>query len=471
MLLAPALLAALLPAAPADGVESTLQRPTLKGARTALCVLDVASGQRLHAVRADEPMAPASNLKLVTTAAALSLLGAEHDFATRLQAVAAPDAQGRLAGDLVVVGGADPCLRADLLGHEGVDDPASLLADLLQAQGVRSIAGRLVLDDGLLDREWLCPDWKAGDIASDYAAPIGALSLHGNCLELRLVGAGPSAELLTLAEGYRVRNQLERASSSRAFEAGALRPDAQGTLVVRGSIGRAVDTTIRVPVVDPTELFGRCLLAQLRQRGLAPEGGLLVEAGAGARAPHALGRLQSPLVNAVLLANKESDNGLADHLFKYLGATHGGSGSFAGGERAVREWLAREVLTPVDGVVLRDGSGLSSRDRVSARLLADVLRHMALRGDAAGAAFVRSLPVAGLDGSLAKRMEDKALRGAVRAKTGYIAGVSCLSGYARTAGGRLLAFSVLINGFDPRQTNQAMKDIQDDLCRALVAAH
>lgn len=469
--LLPALLALLPSPAPADGVESTLQRTALKGARTALCVVDVESGQRLHAVRADEPLAPASNLKLVTTAAALSLLGAGHDFATRLQATAAPDAQGRVAGDVVVVGGADPCLRADLLSHEGVDDPAALLADLLEVHGVRSVSGRLVLDDGLLDREWLCPDWKAGDIASDYAAPIGALSLHGNCLELRLAGAGPSATLLTVAEGYGVRNQLAPARSARAFEAGALRPDAAGTVVVRGDIGRAVDTVIRVPVVDPTELFGRCLLAHLQRRGIAVDGGLAVEAGAAARAPHALGRLQTPLVNAVLLANKESDNGLADHLFKYLGAREGGSGSFAGGERAVLGWLARDVATPVEGVVLRDGSGLSARNRVTARLVTDVLRHMARRGDAEGAAFLRSLPVAGTDGSLSSRMEDAGLKGAVRAKTGYIAGVSCLSGYARTAGGRLLAFSVLINGFDPRQTNQAMKDIQDDLCRALVAAH
>jgi D-alanyl-D-alanine carboxypeptidase/D-alanyl-D-alanine-endopeptidase (penicillin-binding protein 4) len=120
-------------------------------------------------------------------------------------------------------------------------------------------------------------------------------------------------------------------------------------------------------------------------------------------------------------------------------------------------------------VVLRDGSGLSRHNRISARLMTDVLRHMARRGDAAGAAFLRSLPVSGSDGSLKQRLEEDGLRGTVRAKTGYIAGVSCLSGYVHTAGGRVLAFAVLINGFDPRQTNQAMKDIQDDVCRALVA--
>jgi PBP4 family serine-type D-alanyl-D-alanine carboxypeptidase len=470
-LLAVLLSCLLLPRVPADGVQQQFQRSELAGARLAVCVVDVETGERLYAQRLDEPMAPASNLKILTTAAALSLLGAEHAFATRLLAAAAPDAEGVVAGDVVVLGGADPCLREDLLAHEGVDDPAELLADLLEAAGVRRIEGRLVLDDGLLDRQWLHPDWKDGDIGNDYAAPVGALSLHGNCLTLLVEGAGARASLAMLVEGLRVRNELQPAASPLAYEVGALRPDAEGVVRVQGRIGREVEAqAVRVPVIDPATFFGQCLLAQLHRRGVLVRDGLLVEAGAAARAPHELGRLESPLVNAVLLANKESDNGLADHLFKYLGATRGGAGSFAGGEQAVLGFL-RQVGTPVQGVVLHDGSGLSARDRVTARLLTDVLRAMARRGDAAGAAFLRSLPVAGLDGSLRDRMQQEPLLGAVRAKTGYISGVSCLSGLARTEAGRTLAFSILINDFDPRFGNKQMKAIQDDICRALVTQH
>ena len=467
-LLAAVLPALLAPPVPADGVQQQLQRNELAGARLAVCVVDVDSGERLYAQRLDEPMAPASNMKLLTTAAALSLLGADHSFTTRLLATAEADGQGVLAGDVVVLGGADPCLRDDLLQHEGVLDPASLLADLLEARGLRRIDGRLVLDDGLLDRQWVHPDWKAGDIGNDYAAPIGALSLHGNCLTLEVEGRGPSAALATLVEGFRVRDELTAGPSARTYEVGALRPDPAGVVRVQGRIGRGIEReVVRVPVMDPAEFFGQCLLAHLHQRGIVVRDGLLVEAGAAARAPHALGQLESPLVNAVLLANKESDNGLADHLFKYLGATVGGGGSFAGGEQAVLGFL-RGVGTPVDGVVLHDGSGLSASDRVTARVLTDVLRGMAQRDDAAGAAFLRSLPVSGVDGSLRDRMQDERLAGAVRAKTGYISGVSCLSGLAHTESGRTLAFSILINDFDPKFGNRQMKAIQDDICRALV---
>src|SRR5262245_11914255 len=236
-LLALLLACLLLPRPLADGVEQQLHRGELKGARLAVCVVDVDSGERLYARDIDAPMAPASNMKVVTTAAALSTLGADHAFTTRLLAADAPDARGVLAGDLVVLGGADPCLREDLLAREGVDDPAALLADLVEAAGIRRVEGRLLVDDGLLDRQWLNPDWKGGDIGSDYAAPIGALSIHGNCLLLDVHGGPPGARLQTLTGGFRVVDELQAASAPRTYEVAAFRPDDQGVVRVRGHIG------------------------------------------------------------------------------------------------------------------------------------------------------------------------------------------------------------------------------------------
>jgi D-alanyl-D-alanine carboxypeptidase/D-alanyl-D-alanine-endopeptidase (penicillin-binding protein 4) len=454
---------------PPGGLDQPLQRGELRGANVAVCVVDVESGQRLFSREPDAPMAPASNLKLVTTAAALSLLGADHDFSTQLRATATPDEAGTLHGDLVLVGGGDPCLREGLFSDTQGRDPVKVLADFVVAAGIKRVEGRLLLDDGLFDREWLNPDWKAGDIGNDYAAPVSALSVHGNCLALEVQGRGATARLLTLAEGYRVRDELTGSPKANTYDVGALRPDAEGVVRVQGRIGAAVPPQlVRVPVIDPAALFGACLLAQLRAAGLEVTGGAQLQEGAGAAAPQLLGALASPLVNAVLLANKESDNNLADHLFKYLGARRGGEGSFSGGERAVKDWLKNSVGAATEAVVLRDGSGLSARDRITARLMTDVLVAMARRGDAAGQAFLRSLPVAGLDGSLRDRMREPPVLGAVRAKTGYIANVSTLSGYVRTESGRTLAFSVLINGFDPKFGNKLMKTIQDDFCRALA---
>jgi len=455
-----------------ERIEAVLARGELKGARVAVSVVDVEQGQSLYARNVDVPLAPASNMKLLTTAAAASLLGPAHLFRTRVLAAAPPDAEGHVEGDLVVQGGGDPCLRADAAPAGQAADGAAALVELLQRAGVRRVGGRLVLDDGLLDRAWVHPDWTPGDIANSYAAPIGALSIHGNCLKLAIDGGTrPQARLATLAATYRVRNELKPADKSNEFAVGAIRPDESGVVRVTGQVGRAVGTReIDVPVVDPAELFARCLLWQLDARELKVAGSVAVEAGAAAAlaAPVELACVETPLGNALIMANKESDNSIADHLFKVLGASVGGEGSFEGGGRAVAGFLEQQVGTPMGELVLRDGSGLSHRNRVTARAMTATLATMARAEPAVRDAFLRSLPVSGADGSLDERLREAPYAGSVRAKTGYISGVSCLSGYARTRGGRTLAFSILINDYGPRQTNQQMKSIQDDVCRALV---
>jgi hypothetical protein len=267
-------------------------------------------------------MAPASNMKLVTTAAALSLLGAEHAFTTRLLAADAPDAQGTLAGDLVVLGGADPCLREDLLAREGVDDPAGLLADLLEAAGVRRIEGRLVLDDGLLDRQWLNPDWKGGDIGSDYAAPIGALSIHGNCLQLRCRAAARAPPRWRTGAGLSRCSTSCRPPARRAPTRWARCGPTRRRGASRAASARPVTPQIvRVPVVDPAASSASASWRSWRsahRRARRHD-----RAGCRGACRMSWPASESPLVNAVLIACKESDNGMADHIFKYLGALRG----------------------------------------------------------------------------------------------------------------------------------------------------
>jgi D-alanyl-D-alanine carboxypeptidase/D-alanyl-D-alanine-endopeptidase (penicillin-binding protein 4) len=455
-----------------DRIDQLLARKELSGARVAVSVVDLDSGEAVYARAIDEPLAPASNMKLITTAAAVTLLGPEYSFETRLLAESRPDDDGRLPGDLLVVGGADPCLRAELMSGQGVEDPAALLADMLAAAGVRSIGGGLLLDDGLLDQRWVHEDWGPEDLMAAYAAPIGALSIHGNCLQVAVDGGSrPTARILTLAGGYRVRADLRVADKSNTFSVGQQRPDAEGVVRISGRVGRAVGRRpLQVPVVDPTEFFGRCLYEQLALRGIDVEEGVHRATGVAQSRPGAvvIGLLETPLDNALVLANKESDNSIADHLFKLLGARVGGEGSFEGGERAVKAFLDKHVRTSVEEVVLRDGSGISPRNRLTARVVADTLVVLGRAEPAVRDRFLRTLPVSGLDGSLSERMSELPYRGAVRAKTGYIGGVSTLSGYARTRSGRTLAFSILINGFKSQYSNRQMKAIQDDICRALV---
>ena len=473
MLAAALLQAVLLPAV--DSVDQVLGRKVLRGARVSVAVADAETGERLLSRQIDVPMIPASNLKLLTTATAVARLGADYHFVTRLLGERLPDGDGTLPGDLVLVGGGDPCLRADALAHQGVDDPVALLGGLLRERGVERVDGALVLDDGFLDREWVSPHWEAGDLGKTYGAPVSALSVHGNLLTVGVDGTGggarPTVSILTVTEGYDLRNEVKWSGEPRTFVVGATRPDDAGVLRVSGRMSRGLSRReLQVPVRDGALLFGRCLLATLAREGVSVRKGLAREAGAARLRPRAveLARLESPLSLAVLLANKESDNSISDHLLKVVGAEVLEDGSFAGGARAVADFVSECSGRPAEGLAVTDGSGLGRTNRVTARQVTDVLVAMNATPGRERDLFLRSLPVAGLDGTLRERFVQPPYLGAVRAKSGYISGVSALSGYLQAASGRVLAFSILINDVPPTSSNRVMKDVQDDICRDLV---
>lgn len=457
-----------------DPLEGLLAKGPLAHCTVALLVADAGTGETLYERSADQPLTPASNMKLVTTAAAVSALGADFRFATRLLASAPPNDQGVLSGDLILVGSGDPCLRVDALAPEGIADPAGFFVDLLVSTGVRRIDGQLVLDDGLFDRQGLHPDWLAEDLGYSYAAPVSALSIAGNCLSVSVDGSGegarPGLSMDSLMEGYELRNELRWSSRTQQADVSISRPDDGGVVRIAGAMSRGLAArSYTVPVRDGALLFGRRMLAQLRARGVAVRGGLAREVGAGTR--HSgfveLVRFETPLSLAVMLANKESDNSISDHLFKSLGAYGEHRGSFAGGAAAALRFLRETAHTSVKGLVIQDGSGLADSNRLTARSIVETLVAMNTAAGPERRAFLSSLPVSGRDGSLSRRMLNPPSRGAVRAKTGHISGVSSLSGYAVSRSGRVLAFSFLANGLRPGE-NKAVKSVQDDVCLQLI---
>jgi len=467
------LLLMLAPQPTGSGLLTVLSRPELKGARVAVVVMDAETGRTLHELRPDEPLLPASNMKLLTTAAAVSGLGADFVFSTSLLAETEPGPDGVLPGDLIVVGSGDPSLRTDVLEPFGGQGPAALLAEIVAAAGVTDVQGCLRLDDSIFDREWVHPSWERDDLGRAYAAPVGALSLEGNCLHVvfdaRSRGESPWASLSAPVSGYALENEVHWSDKPGRYIVGALRPRVDGTVKLTGHISRGViGQPVAVPVRNATRLFGASLLGALRGRGIRVHGGICLD-GSGGAGEVELGRIETPLDRALFLANKDSDNTVTEHLFKAIGAQAEGQGSFASGARAMGHFLRSTVGVSTAGLVLADGSGLSRSNRVSARALAATLASMHASPQPERDLFLRSLSVAGLDGTLTKRLREAPYRGAVRAKSGYIGGVSSLSGLAWTRSGRVLAFSILINGYATKYRNQDMKRIQDDLCRELVS--
>lgn len=467
VLVASALIAA--PAAAIERLDLLLHQEVTRTARgipnLSVRVVELGDHQLDYTYRADAPMVPASNQKLLTTAAALSLLGPGYTFQTQVGIRGSVGPDGALAGDLAVRGAGDPTIS----GRENGDPyaPFRRWAAALRGRGVQRIAGDLYLEHGLFDGPFVHPDWPPEQQQWWYEAPVAALSFNDNCQLLRgWGGRRPGSfgilDLVPRLDVLRLQNRLR--TVRRGARWSVLRHPASRLVQVAGSVapaGPPLEVWVTVP--DPVAYFGEALRAALLEEGIE----VLGQTRPVERLPGPWWELvfthRTLLVSALEVTNKRSQNFYAESLFKLLGARLCGTGSWDAGARVVSDFLVRRVGVPRDQFQIADGSGLSRKDRVTARALTQVLEHMFHQRW--GVEFLRSLPYAGEpEASLHQRLTDPPYRGNVFAKTGTIGGVSALSGYAKGRSGRLYAFSILANG----SSAWAGRVAQDRLVELLV---
>ncbi|MBK9383943.1 MAG: D-alanyl-D-alanine carboxypeptidase/D-alanyl-D-alanine-endopeptidase [Planctomycetes bacterium] len=430
-----------------------------------LAIVDLKSGELLFEAAADRSFKPASTAKLLTTAAALELLGPEGRVETELRA-AGPIEGGELRGDLWAIGWGDSGLQTAFAGAD-IHARAEELAIALRAAGITKVTGKLVYDGREFDAERTHPEWPKSDLQYEWAAPVTALSVGGACVEIafdaeRKPVLGPPGIVAQLVD--RTSKQAKKPSWHAVWLEAQQAWELRGEIPARGEIApiRAVDP-------DPERTWARAMHEGLRRHGVAIDGGIApaVEA---APASAAIARSGTPLAEIVFHANKDSMNQPTGCLWKHLGARFGGGGSWNGGAKAVagvlETWGLSEKARAQFGIV--DGSGLSHANRASARLLVETLRAASQRPW--WPAFSVSLPRAGVDGTLSDRMREEIYRGRVRAKTGWIGGASALAGTVLTKGDRELAFAVLIEYDRKRQgaNRNTIKPAVDRLVRSMI---
>ena len=426
-------------------------------------VVDLASGTTVFEDGADRLLIPASNQKLMTTAAALHHLGAAYQFETPIlyQGILH---KGVLVGDLAVVAGGDPNLSA-----RHYDEQPILFrtwAERLAAQGLRRVTGRLFLVLDQFETTPIHPAWPTDQLDRCYEAPVTGLDYSDNCLVVRIwpgsaPGKPPFVEIEPADFFGPVRNQAVTAARGRTTLRIDYDPD-DGALAISGQIARG-SVERYVAVLEPARFFGHALGLALRHAGIIVDGEpeRIIELPSGIWRP--LGAHSSDLVTAIEVTNKHSHNFSAESLFKTLGSELCGSGSWSGGQRAVSDFLVDVVGWPAGAFRVSDGSGMSRENQTTARQLTTLLAFMVTHPESA--VFARSLPVSGEAGtSLEERLEEPPYAGNVLAKTGSLTGVSSLSGYAKGGSGHLYAFSILMNRASVWRSRQA----QDRIVATLV---
>jgi D-alanyl-D-alanine carboxypeptidase/D-alanyl-D-alanine-endopeptidase (penicillin-binding protein 4) len=416
-------------------------------------------GNDLYSLNAGKLMMPGSTMKIVTLAAAAELLGWDHQFETQVVSVAPVDG-GILRGDLVVIGGGDPTIS------ERSDTPGTLraIARRVREAGIMQIEGGVIGHDDLFD-EGYGDGWTLDNLPYGYAAGVSALEYNEGSVDL-VVRAGAAAgepvavEVRPEGSGMVVDNRLTTVAEAGAGRLTLKRLPGSSRVTIDGQIPAKTPPFVRTASVDnPTAFFVTAFRAALIAEGVAVSGDAIdiddfLSKPDLTAARVILSHQSAPLRQIAASMMRVSQNQYAETLLRTIG----------GREKAANVLKSWDVSA--DSYVMADGSGLSRYNYVSSDGLVRILQHMRA-AEEHSQPFAETLPVAGREGTLSRRLSGTAAEGRVRAKTGTVDNVRAIAGYVETAGGETLVFSIIANNFT---TPTSAIDAAADKALLLLAA-
>lgn len=443
-------------------IDRILAGASVRDLRAGVCVIDIGSGKPVYSLRADELFIPASNQKLLTTAAALDQLGADFRFITTFA----------LRGtDLLLFASGDPGLGDERIARKHnttIEAPFQAVVDAMKKAGVARV-DRLLADITVFDTTYFHSNWPPGQRDTWYQAEVAGLNFNDNCVDLRCApgpadGAPAVVEVVPQTRYVTIVNKTLTTTDAARHVVRFQRHGVSNAITASGNIKARSGDAYSVPITDPPAFalqalvdllarngiaVGKAQWQRLRQKDGSLPGGLTVLYAHSTTLPDLLWR-----------ANTFSQNFVAECLFKSLGAYDGGKdyptgvGAWTTGRAGVAAFLKRQKLAAPAKMVIDDGSGLSKSNLVSPALLAQLLVRMAAHKSAD--VWFDSLASGGAtSGTLRKRF--RALDGdeMVLAKTGTLANAVALSGYVHTKANQTFAFSILYDGFKPGENAKA----------------
>jgi D-alanyl-D-alanine carboxypeptidase/D-alanyl-D-alanine-endopeptidase (penicillin-binding protein 4) len=463
---------ALAQGAHAEQIDRLLEEAPFDRAHWGILVVDE-TGREIYSHNPDQLFIPASNTKLVVSAAASALLPPDFTAVTSVFATG-PVGGGVLDGDLLIYGRGDPtfsarCYGLDTLAVNACDSlwtKMDALAADIAAHGVRHVTGAIIGDGSYFDGQLVHPAWGSYDLNWWYAAPVGALGFNDNSLDVTyapgatldapvLVSLNPDLGFVRFENRTRTLAAGERRTIDFFREPGTVSIWAEGGVPLG-----ARERTEYFAVPDPNYFFAAALRSALGRHGVSvggPTGSTTDSMQYGVyRTTQPIAEVQSrPLPDLIFPILNSSQNWFAEMLVKTLGKQVQGKGSWSAGLEAERRFLTDSVGIDSTSFYLSDASGLSSGNLLTPRAFVRLLSYMRQHPHATG--FLRGLARSGQRGSLRRRFVETPLEGQVVAKTGSIAHVNTLSGYIERSDGTWLTFSVMANNHVARYSDVLAK--------------
>ena len=421
-------------------IDQALADPALAHGIQGVLIESLKDGRVLYEKNSDLVFIPASNMKLIVSAAALDLLGPKHRIPTSLYTSGELRPDGVLKGDVVLVGRGDPVFK-----HEHLQTMAAKVKEI----GIKAVEGDIIGDDTAFDDIRLGWGWDWDDEPYYYSAQVSGLNLNENVVDVwvrpgKKAGDPACVEIVPSTEYMTVRNECKTSEPGATKSLFVSRVRGRNVIRVTGTIPLDYKPEVAEEAITMEEpaLFTCQTFIEMLQREGVRVNGKPVRGKKPKGAEFVMVHYSPPMSEMLALLNKPSDNLIAECLLKTLGAQLKGKGSAAAGEQAELDFLEK-IGADLTAISITDGSGLSRHNFVSPKNLVTLLKYMYAHKHSK--VYLDSLPIAGVDGTLRRRMKGTAAEGNVRAKTGYISRVRSLSGFVTTKSGEPLVFSILMN--------------------------
>lgn len=451
-------------------MDDIFSDPAFSNAFWGVVIKSLDTGEFFYKRNANKLFVPASNLKLITTALGLQILGFDYQFKTEFYAKGNIDGS-ILNGDLIIKGYGDPTISARF--YDSTLHVFNMWADSLLEKGIDEIKGNIIGDDNVFDERGLGEGWAWDYESYWYSAPSGALSFNDNCIDISVFPtiSGESADITVVPETNYIllNNKVVTVSDDSSTSIDIYRERGTNIIYVYGTITESSqELKTYATVHNPTQYTAVVFKDVLESRGIKVKGYAIdyddVDYIKNGKPKELLFTHYSVTLDEIIkVINKNSQNFFAEQLLKVIGYENANFGSAKKGLEVLRETLRNLGMNP-DNMILVDGSGLSRLNMVTPSQIVTILDQM-YRSDLFPF-FYNSLPVAGMNGTLAFRMRKTRAQDNVRAKTGFLGSARSLSGYVHTGDNEPIAFCLIANNYT---VPSAMADrLQDYVCIRLA---
>lgn len=430
----------------------------LKNASWSVTARYLESRKEIVSLNSELSLAPASNMKLFTSSAALDILGEEHKFVTKIYYDGKIDDRGNLNGNIYIVGGGDPTLGYDLVKSSlPLDALMNSWVKAIQSIGIRSISGNIIADDLLYDRIPVPNNWDWIDLGNYYAASASALTIHNNLYFLFFKpskSVGDIAEVIRtepVIDGLTFANYMQTGKKGSGDNGYIFNAPLQYNATLRGTIPKGKkEFSIKGSIPNPPLFAAQYFQDRLMEKGIPVSGkaSVIDKKKNYNKNKLVIKTYSPPLKDIVFIVNKRSDNLYTEMLLRAVGLKTKGEGSVDKGADAVEEFLSKNGIE-TNGLLMHDGCGLSRSDAITTNLMLNLLTMMTKKEYYNS--FYTSLAVVGDPNDIGffKNMgKGTAIENNAHIKSGVIGGVRSYSGYLKDKNGKTIIFSMIANNFN-----------------------